>query len=98
MNRVKEKDPEKRNELIDAQFDRKIELNENDYYIEVPVSSFRSELFRFFLEKMPIETLEFYGLENGMKYPNFKAVRSFLNKKFNFNIDNDNSNSPLKDL
>jgi hypothetical protein len=95
---VQEQDPDKRKQLADAEFRRQLGLEEKDCYVEIPASWLRTPLFKFFMEKMPVDTLESFGLENGMKHPNFKAVHSLLNKKFNFNLDDNPDNNPLKDI
>lgn len=47
---------------------------------------------------MSVDVLNSFGLENGMKYPNFIAVRSYLSKRFGFASDDAPEESPLKDL
>jgi hypothetical protein len=98
MSSVDENDPVKRKNIADHEFSRLFNLEEKDCYLDIPVSSLHTELFAFHLEKMPVDTLGSFGLENGMKHPNFVAVRHFLNSKFHFNNDDDSKNNPLKDI
>lgn len=71
---------------------------EDQNYIPIPLEWLRSPEFSFYMDKMPVDTLASFGLENGMKYPNFKAVRSYLSKRFGFSSDDTPTENPLKDL
>lgn len=98
MKTVDETNNTKRQQLVDSEFLRLFKLEEKNCYMEIPVSWLHSKVFDFHLQKMPVATLGTFGLENGMKHPNFKAVHSLLNKKFNFHLDDNPANNPLKDI
>lgn len=89
-------DEGERKAAFEAEFSRIFKLNESECYIEIPVECLQTKEFHFSLDKMPIDTLRSFGLQNNMAYPNFKAIRSFLNKRFNFNVDYFDDNNPLK--
>lgn len=93
-----ETDPTKLNDLGNNEFWRLFELDEKDCYIEIPVDWLQTDFFNFQLEKVPFDTLESFGLQSGMNYPNFKGVHHFLNKRFNFNLDDNLDNNPLRNI
>lgn len=68
---------------------------EDQNYIPIPLKWLYSEEFSFHLNKLPVDVLESYSLQNGMKYPNFKAVRKYLSERFNFGKDDRPEVSPL---
>jgi len=98
METVREADQQKRQKLSEAEFKRLFKLEEKDCYMEIPAFWLKTPLFKFFMDKTPTDTIGSYGLENGMKHPNFKAVRSLLIKKFNFVVDDNSANNPLKEV
>lgn len=98
MRSVAATDEDRRKAAFEAEFSRMFKLYENECYMEIPVEWLRTEGFQFNLDKMPIDTLRSFGLQNNMAYPNFTAIRSFLNKRFNFNIDDFEDNNPLKSV
>ncbi|MFD2938468.1 dsDNA nuclease domain-containing protein [Flavobacterium sp.] len=71
---------------------------EDQNYIPIPVEWLRSPELSFYIDKLPVDILESFGLENGMKYPNFRAVRSYLSRRLGFGSDDDPTENPLKDL
>lgn len=71
---------------------------ENQNYISIPLEWLTSPEFSFYINKMPVDVLDSYGLQNGIKYPNFSAVRSYLSIRFGFASDDNSEESPLKDL
>lgn len=93
-----ETDPVKLNNLANNEFTRLFELDEKDCYTEIPVDWLQTELFNFYLQKTPTDVLESFGLQNGMKHPNFKGVHHFLNKRFNFNLDDISENNFLRNI
>ncbi len=86
-----------RRKAFEKEFFRLQKLPENECYMEIPVSWFKMKDFEFHIEKIPVDTLHSFGLENNMK-PNFSAVHSLLNKRFLFNVDDQQDNNPLKEI
>lgn len=70
---------------------------EDQNYIPIPLEWLYSEEFSFHLNKLPVDVLDSYGLQNGMKYPNFKAVRKYLSERFKFEKVDKPEVSPLHD-
>lgn len=75
-----------------------IEKDESDNYIEIPLKEIIGDNLYFQLKRIPITVLNSYGLENKSRYPNIKAVRELLNRKFRFNIDEIEVLSPFKNI
>jgi hypothetical protein len=98
MRSVTATDEDEIRATFEAEFNRIFNLCENECYMEMPVEWLRTKDFQFNLDKMPIDTLRSFGLQNNMAYPNFTATRSFLNKRFNFNVDDFDDNNPLKSV
>lgn len=83
---------------FEEEFIRIKRMDEKDCYLEIPVNYLQSDEFRFVLVKTPADALDSYGLENNMQYPNFNAIRRFLEEKFAFDKDDDTENDPLRDV
>jgi len=75
-----------------------LEQNENDNYIRIPASWLVSDRFKFFMNEMPVRVLESYGLQNGLKHPNFKMLRNYLAKRIAFSTDDLPELSALQDI
>ena len=73
-------------------------LDEKDCYVEFPVNAFRTDEFTEQFNISFPSILNTYGLENKSVTPNFKAIREFLDIRFNLAIDDYNENSPLKEI
>lgn len=71
------------------------DMDEKDCYIEFPVEAFKSSDFDFQFEVMCVEVLKSFGLDNKAKYPNFQAIKEFLDTRFNMSIDKNDSDNPL---
>jgi hypothetical protein len=84
--------------LFDCAIKKLRKLLESECYMEIPVGWLNTKEFAFTIDKMPVDTLQSFGLENNMKFPNFSAVRSLLNKRFSFNSDDNQENNPLKTI
>lgn len=80
---------------FEAEFLRLNNLDESESYIDIPIDVIESEDIEFWLKKMPVDTLSTFGLENGMHYPNFIAIRKYLNLRFSFNNDDLPDESPI---
>jgi hypothetical protein len=98
MESVSIADEGERRKAFEKEIFRLQKLPESECYMEIPVSWLRTKVFEFYIEKMPVDTLHSFGLENNMKHPNFSAVHSLLNKRFLFNVDDQQNSNPLKEI
>lgn len=98
MESVTITDEGERRKVFKKEFFRLQKLPESECYMEIPVSWLKTKDFEFHIEKMPVDTLHSFGLENNMKHPNFSAVHSLLNKRFSFNVDDQQDSNPLKEI
>jgi len=73
-------------------------MDEKDCYIEFPVEAFKSPEFDFQLQNTCVTILKACGFENKASFPNFKAVKEFLNLRFNMSIDKNDEDNPLVDI
>jgi len=74
------------------------EMDEADFKAEFPVLAFRSLDFQLTLKNIMILILESFGLANPSKYPNFDAIREFLDVRFNMAEDGSGDKNPFKDI
>ena len=75
-----------------------VNLDEKDFAVEFPLSAFQTEGFFLQLKWLPIYTLESFGLQMKSRYPNFDAVKEFLDIRFRLNLDEDDTFNPLKGI
>lgn len=73
-------------------------MDEKDCYIEFPVEAFNSPEFDFQLQNTCVTILKACGFENKATFPNFKAVKEFLDLRFNMSIDKNDEENPLADI
>lgn len=70
--------------------------DESITYVEIPFEVILSDELDLQIESMPSHTLNSYGLKSEKsRYPNFKAIRTFLISRMNFNEDDIPGLSPL---
>ncbi len=74
------------------------EMDEADFKAEFPVIAFQSLDFQFTLKNTIILILESFGLTNPSKYPNFDAIKEFLDVRFNMAADGSGDKNPFKDI
>jgi hypothetical protein len=86
---------EQKREAIDTLLLKSLKKTESDNYKEIPIS-YLTEQMDIELNAFSVEVLKSYGLAFNGKFPNFAAVRSFICKKFNFNIDDRPELNPIK--
>ncbi|PQJ79558.1 hypothetical protein [Polaribacter porphyrae] len=79
-------------------FYKYVKLDEKDCYIYFPVEAFESKEFEFQFNISIVAILNRFQLECKLQTPAFKAIREFLNIKFNLNKDDYHVNNPLKNL
>lgn len=78
----------------EVHFRRITRLDGKDNYISLSMDDLLSD-FESQLNQLPTYVLERWELEHKAKYPDFIAIRDFLNVRFNFNIDDMPESSPL---
>ncbi|KFF14894.1 hypothetical protein [Flavobacterium hydatis] len=74
------------------------EIDEKDRYVKFPLEAFKTVEFLNQFEISFGSIIQTYGLEFKSITPNFKAIKEFLDVKFNFINDDYNENNPLKDI
>ena len=73
-------------------------MDEKDCYIQFPLEAFKTKEFTEQFDVGSLSLLNTYSLENKLITPNFKAIKEFLDVKFNLKIDDYDENNPLKDI
>lgn len=73
-------------------------LDEKDCYIKYPVEAFKSKEFTDNFNIGIMFILPTYGLESKLLTPNFKAIREFMNIRFNMMKDDYIENNLLKGI
>lgn len=72
--------------------------DEKDCYIEFPVDAFKSTEFEFQIHNTCVTVLNSFGLENKAPFPNFNAVKEFLDIRFNMKNDKNDLENPFADI
>lgn len=88
-------DEKEKRERINELFSYFLELDEKDCYVEFPIDAFKSEDFDFQLKSTCVTVLKAFNLENKAKFPNFEAIKEFLDVRFNMSTDRNDSGNPL---
>jgi hypothetical protein len=86
---------EEKKKKLEELFFKFRDLDEKDYYVEFPIDAFKSKWFDFQLQNTCVTVLRAFNLENKAKFPNFEAVKEFLDIRFNMSTDKDDSENPL---
>ncbi|AKP53761.1 hypothetical protein [Cyclobacterium amurskyense] len=73
-------------------------MDEKNCYIQFPLKAFRSKEFMEQFNIGLLAVLKTYGLETKLMTPNFKAIKEFLDVRFNLGNDDFNENNPLRDI
>lgn len=73
-------------------------MDEKDCYVKFPIEAFKSDDFRNQFNVGLPSMLKTYGLETKLMTPNFKAIKEFLDIRFNMSSDDFEENNPLKDI
>lgn len=87
LNELSIKNKNEERKKFEELFLKYYNLDEKDCYMEFPVEAFNSSDFDFQFEIMCVEVLKSFGLENKAKYPNFQAIKEFLDVRFNMSTD-----------
>ena len=69
--------------------------DESEIYVEFPLEYFTGKEFQFHLDQTAFIILGALNLENKTRFPNFPAIKDFLNFRFNYGIDDIPELSPL---
>ena len=69
--------------------------DETETYVEIPISELIGQNLEIQLQQLAINVLKSFGLENKSRFPNFDALRLFLNEKFRFQEDEVEELSPF---
>lgn len=72
--------------------------DEKETFVEIPINLIIDEKFEFQLKQVCANVLKSYGLEDKSRFPNFDALRTFLNERFRFNKDEIEELSPFRDI
>ena len=71
------------------------QMDENENYVQFPLDYFTGVEFQFQLDQTAHLVISTWGLENKASFPNFPALKDFLNHRFNFGVDDLPELSPL---
>ena len=69
--------------------------DESETYVEIPISELIGQNLEIQLNQISAHVLKSFGLENKSRFPNFEALRSFLNERFRFQKDEVEELSPF---
>jgi hypothetical protein len=80
---------------LQKEFQRILQRDEVELQMEFPLQAFQSAEFRMSLAQMPLISLSSFGLENNARFPNSRAVRKFMNERFNVQADANDELNPF---
>lgn len=70
--------------------------DENDEnYIDIPIRILLGENLNMHLEQSGLYVLKSFGLESRSRFPNYRAIRELLNKRFGYSTDGSSINIPV---
>ena len=73
-------------------------MDEKDCYIKYPLEAFKSKEFNDQFNIGALSILSTYGLESKLLTPNFKAIKEFMDVRFNIRLDDYTENNLLQDI
>ena len=79
-------------------FDEIRKQDESEFYIEFPVRAFTGDEFAFQMKNTIPIILQSFGLVVPSKYPNFEAIKEFLDIRFKMAEDGSGKNSPFAEI
>ncbi|MEY4877577.1 MAG: hypothetical protein RL708_2727 [Bacteroidota bacterium] len=85
-------------EAIQKAFHKYLHMDEKEFPVDFPLEAFKTVEFEMQLRNYPVQVLKVIELENKSRFPNFEAIKEFLDIRFNMKKDNDNTNNPLNDI
>ncbi|KAB8151625.1 hypothetical protein EZY14_017105 [Kordia sp. TARA_039_SRF] len=71
--------------------------DEKETYVEIPITELIGQNLELQLKQVAHHVLKSFGLESKSRFPNFKALKSFLNERFRFQEDEVEELSPFND-
>lgn len=69
--------------------------NEKETYVEIPINELIGKNLELQLKQISAHVLKSFGLEDKSRFPNFEALKSFLNERFRFQEDDVEEMSPF---
>lgn len=69
--------------------------DETETYVEIPINALIGENLELQLKQISAHVLKSFGLEDKSRFPNFEALKSFLNERFRFQEDEVEELSPF---
>ena len=85
-------------EALQKKMNECLKIDEKDFYVDFPIEAFKTPEFEMSLNHYPVYVLNSLGLENKSRFPNFEAIKEFLNIRFNMKNDNTDEGNPLKHI
>jgi len=79
-------------------FHKLLNTDEKECYIEFPLAAFQTSEFDMQINHTLVVILKSYGLDNNASFPNFDAVKDFLDIRFNMRVDNTNEGNLLSKI
>ena len=89
------KEPKDHFDAMNKIFYKYLNMDEKDCYIEFPLEAFKTSEFETHLNNYPVQVLKILKLENKSRFPNFDAIKEFLDIRFNMKNDNTDNGNPL---
>ena len=86
---------EDRFQAMKTEFARIARLDEKDCMVQFPLEAFHMSEFKHHLKTVLISALPSFGLESKSRFPNFNAVKEFLQIRFNMLHDTNDAHNPL---
>lgn len=83
-------------EKLQQLYDKYSIMDEKDCYIKYPLEAFQSKEFEDLFKIGVMFILPTYGLESKLLTPNFKAIKNFMDIRFNLSDDDYTENNLLK--
>jgi hypothetical protein len=69
--------------------------DETETYVEIPIGELIGQNLELQLNQISAHVLKSFGLESKSRFPNFEALRRFLNERFRFQEDEVDELSPF---
>jgi hypothetical protein len=92
-----EKEEERKEKFFEL-FHKYKDMKEEESYMLFPIVAFESNDFLFHLESSVVNVLETYNFENKATFPNFQAIKEFLDIRLNMSEDVVSEGNPLSQI
>lgn len=83
-------------EAMQKTFHKYLHMDEKEFPVDFPLEAFKTHEFEIQLRNYPVNVLRAAELENKSRFPNFDAIKEFLDIRFNMKNDNDNTGNPIQ--